>query len=255
MANQSRTVLLDTSVRSRALTAHGTTTKVPGFNNPLLLIQARPAGGPKKKWLREQTECIPTIARLAREGALALHTYDELTLEAWRSSESFPAFPFGDLFQGVNFNDVPAAIRRSLFFQGDAKAHATGAALSDFAKFLLELEDPAKLVQVPALRSRLTPFERSNLKSLDRFKELCRPLAEKHLRDAFHLWTGEVNGLSYFLTLDRKFVRAAAQNKEDALPCQPIAPSDLLDTLGVRQRDPLPLEYGRRYTMFGVLYD
>ena len=247
-------VLLDNSVRSRAFTAHGTTTEVEKFKNRLLLIQAKPAGGPDKEWLREQTECIPTIARLARVGTLSVHTYEELILEAWNSSESFPAFPVGDLFQGVDFKHVPSAIRSSLFFQGSAEEHVSGAALDAFANWLLKI-DAEKILQVPALSARLTDFEQRNLKGIDRFRELCRPLSKNHFRDAFHLWTGEVNGLSHFLTVDRKFVRAATGNGKRSLPCQPIVPSDLLETLGERERDPLPFEYGQRYTLSGRLYD
>jgi len=39
------------------------------------------------------------------------------------------------------------------------------------------------------------------------------------------------------------------------LRCVPVAPTDLLDQLGVAKLDPLPFEYGARYLLSGLRYD
>jgi hypothetical protein len=254
MAGEPKTVLLDNSVMSVALVAHGITVPVPGFANRLYLVQAKPVRAAPEKWLRQQIECLPTIARLARTGMLRLHSYDELTLEAWRRPGSYPADPFGDVFEKIEIVNVPSAVRRGLFFQSDLSKHIEAEALTRFCKWLLNGYSDQWL-DAPYVRDKLTDFERRNLQAVDRLKAICRPLPDKHYGDGFHLWTGEANGLSYFLTTDRKFVRPVTNQGKRTLPCQPIYPSELLDDLGIKERDPLPYEYGRRYTLGGQPYD
>lgn len=74
-------------------------------------------------------------------------------------------------------------------------------------------------------------FERSNLKSLGRFTELCANLDETHYPDAFHLWTAEVNNLKFFLTADKKFINVLTETSQVALTTRPISPYDFLQML------------------------
>lgn len=250
MTSGMTTVLVDNSVLSFGVVAHGAAVGVPGFENRLLLIQAKSSRASDESWLKEQIECLPTIARLAREGAMKLYSYEELTLEAWKRPGSYPANPFGDVFTGITIDDVPSAVRRSLFFQSDMSQYIKTNALITFCKWLLNIDSTA-LLQVPSMGAKLTDFERRNLNSLSRFKDICIGLSEKQYGDAFHLWTAEANGLSYLLTADRKFVRAVTNDRKRTLPCQPIFPCDLLEVFDVKGRDPMPYEYGRRYMLSG----
>jgi len=247
-------VLVDNSVKSFGIVAHGIHESIPGIENPLFLIQARPARTPDEKWLSSQIECLPTIARLSQEGTLKLYTYEELRWEAWKRSDSFPAQPFGNVFRENEITNVPSAIRRGLFSDVEPSEHMKAEALIEFCRLLLD--GPLdRLLAAPIWQSKLTDFEKRNLDNIDRFRMICRPLSENQYGDAFHLWTSETNELSYFLTADRKFLRAATNQKKTALPCRPITPSVLLDELGIKERDPLPFEYGCRYLLSGRKYD
>ncbi|HZK14733.1 MAG TPA: hypothetical protein VFC55_09440, partial [Desulfobaccales bacterium] len=79
------------------------------------------------------------------------------------------------------------------------------------------------------------------IKSLNRFKELCCALDEKHYPDAFHLWTAEVNGLDFFLTADRKFINVMSKTSRSQLKTKPIAPVDFLDYLGIKEKELMPI--------------
>jgi hypothetical protein len=247
-----KTLLLDNSVKSYAF-AHGITVPVPGFGNRLFLIEASPAKSPYERWKQTQMECLPTIARLAREGTLRFYTYQELEVEAWRNPNGFPAQPFGNVFAGIEIASVESAIRRG-HFHTDLVEHNKAESLIEFCKWLLDGRS-ARWAKAPSVLGKLTDFEKRNLQQIDRFKTLCRHIPEKQYGDGFHLWTGEVNSLSNFLTTDAKFTRTVSKLGKLKLPCSPISPSDLLDELGVRERDPLPFQYGRRYYLSGMPYD
>jgi len=73
--------------------------------------------------------------------------------------------------------------------------------------------------------------------------------------DAFHLWTGELSGLTHFLIIDRKLINAVLRAPSGMPRCVPVLPTDLLSQLGIAKRDPLPFQYGARYTLGGVRYD
>lgn len=242
-------LLIDNSAVSRGILAETLSVEAPNFGNRLLLYRAKEAPGAEAAWIRDQTECLPTIARLAREGAIFLFTYDELRNEAWRSPSAFPAQHFGALFRQVAVEEVPPAIRRDLFFQMSMSEYMDRKALLEFCDWLLQIDGDA----LAAKFSLLSDFEKQNLRHIQRFRDICAPIKRSLRGDAFHLWTAETNGLSGFLTMDQSFGNRAA--KIALASCPPIFPSTLLADLGVRKRDRMPFKYGRRYYINGMPYD
>ena len=111
--------------------------------------------------------------------------------------------------------------------------------LISFCSLLLALE-PSLLQGATAFWNTLPALEQENLLRLERFKSLCRGLSKKHYPDAFHLWTAETNRLDYFLTMDRKFPRALSTNRRLDFRCKAVSPDELLNSLGVSERDPFP---------------
>jgi hypothetical protein len=245
-------LLVDNAILSYGNVAETISVPVPNYGNRLLLIAAKPARSANEKWLQNQIESLPTIARLAREGRVSLNTYSELEFEFGRSKTSFPANIFGDVFQGVPISRVNAPIERSFFFQEDLSSYVQKESQTKFCRWLLCLSPG---VNVGVLMQRVGGEQINNFKNLDRYREICRSLHPTHFVDAFHLWTGEVNRINYFLTADGRFVRALANDRTLQLDCRPIFPADLLDVLKVSERDPLPFQYGRRYTLNGLPYD
>jgi hypothetical protein len=190
-------------------------------------------------WLQKQISCLPTIARLAKEGTIECYFYIELMFEEARGSGGMRG-TFGDLFAGVDMKSCLAVVNRPRFRQNvDFSQYLRKEGLAEFFDFLLKL-DPSLLRQAPEFWDTLPAFEQENLMQLERFKCLCRCLSERHYSDAFHLWTAEANGLDWFLTMDKKFVNAVSSIRDFNFRCKPILPEQLLSALGITEIDPHP---------------
>jgi hypothetical protein len=206
---------------------------------------------PEGEWLVRQIKCLPTIARLAKEGRVLLFSSEELFFESFTAARGLAGWS-GDLFRGVKISSVPAAVERSYFRQTiDFGKHASGASQAEFyEEFLLKI-DETTIVPLLEEHMDLPAFDLQNLRSVGRFRELCAGLdSSDHRRDAFHLWTAEANGLAYFLTMDRRFINVMTQTKKTELPTVPICPEDLLDALGGIERDLMPLKEGEFHDLF-----
>ena len=123
----------------------------------------------------------------------------------------------------------------------------------DFCRFLRKAT-PQLFEETPELWDRLPEKMQANLHDLGRFHELIDALPyEKHWPDALHLWTAETHGAEYFLTLDQKFINALTMTARINLPTKPARPSQLLDDLGIQDRDPLPAEALKFYNYIEML--
>lgn len=246
-ATAPKRILVDNCVLSLGEIARGvlTKTEVPWGNRvetvEIAGLMAKPRFGSDHKWKQDQLECLPTVARLAREGKLLLHKYVELEFEGWQRSQA-PASSTANLFYCIPFTRVPSAVERSRIQQMDFQSYLDEDAIVKFCKLLLDIKEES-LLSSKALAELFTSYELANIANLRRFREMCVGLAEKQYRDALHLWTAEVAGLDYFLTVDRRFVRAMRESRKLELPCKPLSPAELLLALDVVDRDPLPLEW------------
>lgn len=213
-------------------------------------FEGKPFPKESEPWKRGQVECMPTIGRLARQGVIALSSYMETMFEGWKRSGSFPASPIGNVFNGVEIEHVDAAVERSYFFQSSLDEHIDNQSMIKFCKWLLDINPDILIEKIVQVRE-LPDFLVANLRNVKRFRELCKGLSEKQYPDAFHLWTAEVNRADYFLTIDKKFIRVMTETNKAELLCPPLSPSQLLDQLGIHERD--PIEYGEEvfYDIFG----
>jgi len=130
---------------------------------------------------------MPTLVTLVRHGQLRLFMYTELDLEAMKGTYVGTGGIIGDLFRGLAFEDVPAAIGRSKLQQMSLDEYAKKETFINFCKYLLGL-DYASIQARPGFLRRFTEFEQENFRHLDRFKRICSALTENHYPDAFHLW-------------------------------------------------------------------
>jgi hypothetical protein len=210
----------------------------------------RPLPSEDQVWKRDQIECLPTIGKIARECRIALYTYSEIGFEGWKRSGSFPSNHIGNIFAGVNFNHVDAAIERSYFFQSELSAYLEKGTVIEFCRWLLT-------PNIEALANKLASTKRypdsllNNLRKVERFRELCAGLTEKQYPDAFHLWSAEASGMDLFLTTDGKFIRVLTETKKISLPCTPLSPSQLLEQFGITKREPFAYKEGQFYDLLG----
>lgn len=206
--------------------------------------------GKDEAWKRSQIECLPTIGKIAREQRIALYTYSEIDFEGWKRSGSVFPGRLGNIFSGIHFHHVDSAIERSYLFQSEISEHLKNERVIDFCKWLLTPNIENIVVKLAATK-RYPEFFLQNLLKVQRFRKLCEGLSEKQYPDAFHLWSAEVNGMDSFLTTDGKFIRALTETKRLTLPCMPLSPSQLLDHLGIVERDSFEHKEGQFYNLFG----
>ena len=182
-----------------------------------------------ERWKLAQSEAMHGVAESAREGKVHLFTYDEIELETL-SGTLFPSGVVAHCLAGVKIDYVRAAIERSRFQQMPLDTFAEKSTRVDFCRWLLSL-DYRELAKRPKFMSMFSDFERRNLESLGRFREICANLDETHYSDALHLWTAEVNSLDFFLTSDKKFINVMTKTSQVALTTRPICPCDFLRVL------------------------
>lgn len=79
--------------------------------------ERKPLPDLSQAWKREQINCLPTIAKLAKDGIISLYSYPELRHEKWKRPGSFPVNRIGNVFSDVPISPVDAAVERSYFIQ------------------------------------------------------------------------------------------------------------------------------------------
>lgn len=206
---------------------------------------------PSQEWKQRQIDSIPSIVRAVNEGFLGFYRYCEIGVEAMKRKGGTFGNSVTNHLMNVDFKKVAPAIERTKFRQtAYLKKYVAREEVVDFCKFLLT-SPVEKAVDQPELENYFSDFELSNIKSLYRFRELCSGLAEKQYPDAFHLWTAEVNGLDYFLTTDRKFIRVMTETKRTELPCRPVAPTTLLKVLHLPVRETSLHRLDKFFKVFG----
>ncbi len=243
--------LLDNSTKSLGIVAHQISISEPGLSTKVVLIKGRAEPRATEGKKRLQIESLPTIAQLTNDGQLSLFRNEELTLEAWRRKGSYPYQQGISVFENVRIGSIHSAVRRGITHPGIMDEYING--LQAFVEWLLDGGTSAILNNDAILR-RLLPAE-VNALAANKLAEICRTLPKRQYADAFHLWSAEVAELDYFLTADFKFMNGVRRDKKLELNCRIIAPSELLDNLGIESREPLPYEYGKLYPLFGRPYD
>lgn len=211
-----------------------------------VLGYVRKAGLEKSSsWLQEEFNCLPTISKLLQSKKIIGYRYVELDLENWQRSGSAIGSKFGNLFPENLFNEVNPAIERSYFFQSFMNEYITTSAMVKFCNFLININPSNNNFEELGLPAEM----QKNLRNISRYHELCHVLQKgEQFVDAFHLWSAEVNDIKYFLTTDRKF-RNAIQNAVGS--CQPIYPTQLLNKLGVTEKEPFSFELDVFYGIGG----
>jgi len=220
----------------------------------------------QKPGFQKQIEALPTIGRLIRENVIRAYEYMEIWCESMRFR---PLLPFGNALRDCTISKCDPPVDRSKFMQtadvteyfakGGKKDRKRGVATGTvsqiaFLKTLCGLGRESVDVLVPHSQMlRLTPFEIESLQNLSWFQFLCQRCGSaENYPDVFHLWTAERNRLDVLLTLDNglpELVSRVRREKKTTIEIktQVLQPLELLDRIGIKERDPVGLEAGRFY--------
>lgn len=183
---------------------------------------------------------LPTVGRLAREGRLELCSY-----EGFSTPDAAPSpGSLRELLGTVPVTTIAPALQRSVLGEDVYGAAEQSGALARLCA-RLKSADPSADGEVHAHRGS-GPAADEAAAPTERYRQLAARVQGHHLADLFHLWTGEVAGCRYWLTLDDTLgalVRdRVAPHLAAALGCEPIRPDRLLDSLGVVERDRRPVD-------------
>jgi hypothetical protein len=263
-------IMLDNGIISHSEFAEGAVQEAPlKWGN---LVFSSEVHGLKRKAIdpnanyQKQKEALFTIGRLIREETIEAYTYIELDFERIRSRSRIQEF---NALRHCKLNSCSPALERSKFrttsdfmdviAKGGEKERDAGNPPGEanqiaFFKWLCTLTQEAiqAFVQIAPIL-RLTQFEIESLMNLDRFQALCDRIPNpEHFPDLFHLWTTERNGLDAFLTLENKLPNLIAQAKRKKhnplkLGIEVLRPLDLLEGMGIKDADPVPMDLDRFY--------
>ncbi len=250
-------VFLDRNVRARSVIIEGAVrnqnVQWGAIEEELAITgwRGKPLRDGDLRWIAGEIACLPTVARLATEGVIALFEAHEIGFEAFLSPVGARGTK-GDLFARAAISRVPDAVSRLFFRSGTIDRIISRQDVIEFCRFLRKVT-PELFEKTPEIWNRIPDTMQANLRELGRFHKLIDALPhDKHWPDALHLWTAETHGAGYFLTMDRKFINAL-MNSRINLPTKPARPSELLADLGVEHRDPLPAEALKFYDYFEMI--
>jgi hypothetical protein len=215
---------------------------------------------------QKQMEALFTVGRLIRTGLIKAYSYNEIECERLRDKIGLGVC---NALRGCSIHTCPPAVMRSRFrdtvdftdviSKGGKKDVRRGIALGDanqmaFLKWLFALtKEHLDLLVLHASQLGLTQYDTESLKQAEWFQFLCqRSGSAENYVDVFHVWTAERNGLDALLTLDGKLPKLVngvrnEKTKGIAIKTDVLQPLGLLEKLGIRNVDPVPLEPGRFY--------
>jgi hypothetical protein len=215
-----------------------------------------------------EIDALFTIGRLIRERRIDAFTYVELMFESWRRVIGERAF---DALADCPVEQCDTPLERSRFFQGNYSDYVTKGGKKDrksgkdtsmsqvrFVEWLLTLTDE-HVLQLTSFRERLkiSEFEIESLQNLQWFRAMCRiAQSSENYPDVLHLWAAQRNGMDVFLTLESRLPNIAAHFPTDqscapSYPTQVLRPRELLKLLRISACDPIPIEPGHFYPIFG----
>jgi hypothetical protein len=218
---------------------------------------------------RKQKEALFTVGRMIREQKIEAYTYNEIDFETFRGRAGIQEF---NALQGCAFRSCEPAIMRSRFrstsdfmesfAKGGKKDRHVGLNPGEgnqiaFLEWLCTLDK--RYVDVLIDHTTvigLSQFEVDSLRNLAWFQVVCnRSGSSENYPDVFHLWTAERHRLDALLTLDKKLPRLVdrirnEKNKEIDISTEVLRPLDLLQTLGISEPDPVPINSGHFYNLY-----
>lgn len=197
--------------------------------------------------LKLEINSLPTISRLIKESKISAYRYTELDYEDWKSSSS-GRDNLGDLFPNQQMKIIEPAIERSYFFQSKLLNYIKKESVKEFCQWLNAKgvrESIYKIANIQELPEKM----RKNIDNIARYQEICHRLQKiDQYIDAFHLWSGEIENISYFLTIDKKFINAVGKANSS---CIPILPSEFIKFMNVGSNQPFEFEEDVFYGISG----
>lgn len=229
----SKSIIIDCAVEQQLLKWGDTsiTSGIHGYGRKRL----------KNDWTDDEVACLPTIALLVTNGLLKLYVGGEVRNEGIRA-RGVGKGTAGDLFRNIDIGYRASPIDISYFKSLTINQISDGRDLLEFCETLIKI-DVSIIKGKPEIWNRFPEYMKANFNNIPRLKKMLEALNHKqHWRDAFHLWSAECYEADYFLSIDQRFINVLTKTATIELPVPIVKPSELLEKLEVREREPLPFE-------------
>lgn len=183
-----------------------------------------------------EAQALPTLGRLARDGRVLFCTYEEFgpVGSGWQGT-------WRGLLGEVPVTTIAPAVARAALGEDVFRDSAQPGALARLCARLKLREGAADAVPNAATEAGTSDVER--------FARIAGRVQGHHLADLFHLWSGELAGCSHWMTVDETLVALLRERVQPYLDpplrCDVVRPRQLLQMLGVSERDPRPADAGR----------
>jgi hypothetical protein len=218
---------------------------------------------------RKQKEALFTVGRMIRQEKIIAYTSTEIEFERFRGSAEIQEF---NALRGCKVQKCEPPLERSRFrttanfvgfmAKGGKKDRASGhpggpETQIAFLEWLCTLDKASVKVLIQhASIIGLSQFEIESLERLDWFQFICkRSGSPENYVDVFHLWTAERHGMHSLLTLERRLPRIIEsirneREKRIHINAEAVRPLDLLQTLGISEPDPVPINTDQFYNLY-----
>lgn len=204
-------VLIDRNIEINAIT-HRTVAVAQtvhwGDRDHVLEVAQRRRFSPRadETFRLEQLPYVATACLMAREGKLDFYSYHELRMERIRQKGHDEGYFGVDLLRSIKRRYIRPPATRTITLDA-VPGKSVGCTEDEQMEFFRSITHP-------------------------RFLRLRNAVGDKHIDDAFHLWTAEENGLDAFLTMDQKFWHVAKQKRATIKPTVSVlTPKELCEQL------------------------
>jgi hypothetical protein len=225
-------ILLDRSLISLACVFQHAQQSLPGYVNKLAGYTPTKVRDNDKELVEEQRGAILRLAREQKSGRVQLFTSRVLFDEGFRVAR-YPSLPVEcDIFSnvGVDIDWVELPINVSkLHFVYEFAAQSENTYDLTF-KWLLD-EGNVRMLVRNRKKYSLTDRDVYHLENIGDFQRVAKVSQGSHIVDIFSLWTAHSNGIEYFSTYDKTFVRFMNETVRNPFSSTPIIPGDLCRAL------------------------
>ncbi|MFN4311532.1 MAG: hypothetical protein ACK4FK_13185 [Ferrovibrio sp.] len=182
-------------------------------------------------WRINQILALSETGQLARTGHIIAFTYLGLDFEYWLGRPGL-INGTGNLLRDVDMQTVDPAFDPSYLFPIAFNRENLKQAIPNFVD--LVIRTPDSFWDAPEIKNQLAAapeIQQKNFQNRSRLIELSEGLSFEQYKDAFHIWTAEVNGLDYFLTNDRKIINFFHLTSKAEPKAYPISPHMLINII------------------------
>lgn len=171
-------------------------------------IDARKDSSRQKQWLKAQARAVRSLAGITRQEKLLLCHEVEIDLEVMHSTSSAESRRINALLAGIRLHRVDSPFKHSRMLAGWGVTKESA----------------------DNMREEMLDFAIANY---PRMREIHGAIGGNKKADAYHIWTAECTGVEFFVSMDKKLVNSARNQRKVRFQTEIVYPTELINRLGL----------------------